>query len=244
VYIAVELTADFKPEQETIYLGVDTTKGGNRHAPQLGTHKLDEGLESLITLGTDKESQVSIASNYNFHTRLYGTKYGMFPIKEQAMKDDSGLFDPWMLATGLKSDPPDSKTARPFEEVQVGHLIRGTTNPTDPKFNSSALWQFKGNVVEMRIPWMLLGFTDPSSLSVMDYPDSKGSLNSIQTKGIRLVPWIVNRLDNKVIGLGEEGTVYPVSKLPFYTWKGWDEVTYIEREKKSYVSMKQAYTEK
>ncbi|MDB5052713.1 MAG: hypothetical protein JWM44_763 [Bacilli bacterium] len=244
VYIAVELTADFKPEQQTIYLGVDTTKGGNRHAPQLGTHKLDEGLESLITLGTDKESQVSIASNYNFHTRLYGARYGMFPLKAQAMKDDSGLFDPWMLATGLKLDPPDGKTARPFEEVKVGQLIRGTNNPTDPQFNSTALWQFKGNVVEIRIPWMLLGFTDPSSLSVMGYPDAKDSLNSIQTKGIHLVPWIVNRVDNKVIGLGEEGSVYPVSKLPLYTWKGWEEVTYIEREKASYASMKQAYTEK
>jgi hypothetical protein len=223
---------------------VDTTKGGNRHAPQLGAHKLDEGLESLISIGTDKESQVSIASNYNFNTRLYGIQYGMFPVKGQAMKDNSGLFDPWMLATDLKLDPPDGKTARPFEKVQAGHLIRGTTNPTDPKFNSSALLQVKGSVVEIRIPWMLLGFTDPSSLSVMAYPDSKGSLNNIQTKGIRLVPWIVNQMDNKVIGLGKEGSVYPVSKLPLYTWKGWEEVTYIERQKASYTSMKQAYTEK
>jgi hypothetical protein len=244
VYIAAELTADFKPEQQTIYLGVDTTTGGNRHASQLGTHKLDEGLETLITLGTDKESQVSIASNYNFLTRLYGIHYDMFPVKKQTMKDDSGLFDPWMLATGLKSDPPDSKKARPFEKMQVGQLIRGTTNPADPQFNSSALLQVKGNVLEMRIPWTLLGFTDPSSLSVMDYPGAKVGLHSIQTTGIRLLPWIVNRKDHRVIGLGEEGSIYPVSKLPLYKWKGWETTDYIERVKASYTTMKQAFTEK
>jgi hypothetical protein len=241
VYIAAELNADFKSAQQTLYLGVDTINGGNRHAPQMGDYKLDEGLETLITISTDKESQVSIASNYNFLTRLYGIKYKMFPVKEQSMKDDSGLFDPWMLATGLKFNPPDSKQARPFEDVKAGQLIRGTTDPTDPQFNSSALLQIKGNVVEMRIPWMLLGFTDPSSLSVMNYPDSKGSLNNTPTKGIRLVPWIVNRIDNKVIGLDEEGSIYPVSKLPLYTWKGWEEAGFSEREKESYASIKQAF---
>jgi hypothetical protein len=243
VYIAAQLTNNFDPEKQTLYLGVDTTKGGNLHAPQIGNHKLDVGLETLITIGTDQESQVSIASNYDFHTRLYGVKYGMIPVNEQDMKDDSGVFDPWKLATGLKLEPPDAKFAYPFEDVNVGHLTRGTTDPSDPQFNSSALLQVKGPIVEMRIPWMLLGFTDPSSLSVMGYPDSKGNLNNVITKGIRFVPWIVNRSDNKVMGLGDEGTVYPASHLPLYSWPAWNEVTYQEREKQSYDLMKKAFSE-
>jgi hypothetical protein len=244
VYIAAQLTADFNPNQQILNLGVDTTKGGNRHSQQMGNHKLDEGLETLISISTDKESKISIASNYDFNTRLYGVKYDMFPVQKQDMKDDSGIFNPWKLSTGLKSEPPDSKRPSPFEEVETGHLTRGTTDPADPKFNSSSLLQVKGSVVEMRIPWMLLGFTDPSTLSVMAYPDAKGSLNSIKTKGIRLVPWITNRIDNKVVGLGEEGSVYSITPLIPFTWKGWDVASYQERLKKSYDAMKQAFTDK
>jgi hypothetical protein len=243
VYIAAQLTNTFNPQQQTLNLGVDTLKGGNRHAPQMGNHKLDEGIETLISISTDKESQVSIASNYDFHTRLYGFKYKMLAVNEQNMKDDSGIFNSWKLATGLKIDTPDSKLSSPFEEMQTGHLNRGTTDPKDPKFDSSALMQIKGSVIEMRIPWMLLGFTDPSALSVMAYPDSKGSLNSVKTKGIRLIPWITNRIDDKVVGLGDEGTVYPVTQRLVFTWKGWNEAIYHEREKISYTLMKQAFNE-
>lgn len=244
VYIAAQLTENFDPAKRSLYFGIDTIQGGNRHAKELGNHTLDSGLEALITIGTDEESQVSIASNYDFHTRLYGRKYGMLPVKEEQMVDDAGVFNPWKLAIGLQMTPPDSRKEYPFEDVAVGHMIRGTTDPSDPAYNSSALWQAKGNVVEMRIPWMLLGFTDPSSLQVMGYSDGGGGLNHVTTEGIRFVPWIVDRATHQVAGLGEPNTVFPASKLPLYRWPGWDSVQYKERKKQSYDIMKQAFSEK
>jgi hypothetical protein len=243
VYIAAVLEEEFDPAKRTLYLGIDTIQGGNRHAKEMGNHLLDEGLEALITIGNDEESQISIASNYDFHTRLYGRKYGMIPVNEHEMKDDSGVFYPWKLAVNLQMTPPDSKKEYPFEDVVVGHLTRGTTDPSDPNYNSSALWQAKGNIVEMRIPWMLLGFTDPSSLQVMGYPDQNGSLKSVKTEGIRFVPWILDRVNHQIVGLGSENSVYPVTRLPRYQWPGWNEVKYQERKKQSYDIMKKALTE-
>lgn len=241
VYIMGELEQPFDPEREQLYFGVDTTPGGNRHAKELGNVTLDEGLETLIELGKDNESQVKIASNYDFNTRLYGNQYGMLKVKPEDMKDDSGVFNPWKLAVGLEQIPPDSTKYSPFEDVPAGMLKRGTTDPASPDYNSLAMWQAKGNIVEMRIPWMLLGFTDPSSLQVMSYGEKEGKMYATTSKGIRLVPWIVQRASGTVSGLDGAGGPYPVSKLPVYKWSAWNKVQYVERPKKSYDLMKEAF---
>jgi hypothetical protein len=36
-----------------------------------------------------------------------------------------------------------------------------------------ANWYYKGNIMEIRIPWLLLGFTDPSTRQVAMYPGKK-----------------------------------------------------------------------
>ncbi|MEK3912865.1 hypothetical protein [Paenibacillus sp. FSL H7-0331] len=240
VYINAKLEQPFDPERELLYLGVDTLPGGNKHAKELGDKQLDEGLETLIVLGKDGESDVRIASNYDMHTRVYGKQYGMKAWTPEEFVDDSGVFNTWKLAVGLEFSPPDSKKYGPFEEVSVGALRRGTTNPDSPQYNSLSMWQAQGDTIEVRIPWMLLGFTDPSSLQVISYEDKEKRLFAQPTEGIRLVPWIVNRATGKITGL--EGTSsYPVSQLPIYSWKPWDQVTYVERVKQSYKLMQQAY---
>ncbi len=239
VYLAVELSDNFDPAKQRIQLGVDTMKGGNKHSQELGSHKLDEGLESLITFGKDEETQVTVASNYDPHLRLYGRKYGMIPVQDQELKDDSGLFRPWKLAVDLEQKQPDSKMYGPFEDVQVGQLRRGTAGPGD----SMTMWQSKGNVIEMRIPWMLLGFTDPSSLTALSYKTGEdGRPASEQVEGIRFVPWIEDVATHEIKGLGEPGSTFAVSKLPVYKWAPWNEVRYTERLKNSYYILKQNWT--
>ncbi|WP_126427004.1 hypothetical protein [Brevibacillus marinus] len=243
VYILARLEKAFDPSKETLYLGFDTIAGGNRHAAELGRHKLDEGLETLLQLGLDEESEIRIAANYDFHTRLYGVRYRMFPVNPAELRDDSGVFKPWKLAVSLAMEPPDSKQYYPLEDVVVGHFQRGTTNANDPAYNSLALWQYKGNVVELRIPWMLLGFTDPSSLQVMSYQDDGKAFETVTTAGIRLLPWIVERQSQQVLGLAAQEEAYPVSRLPRYTWAAWETVHYQERKKQSYYIVQKAYRE-
>lgn len=245
LYVLVRLNEAFDPDKQSFHLGFDTIAGGNRHAPELSGTVLDEGLETLVTLGKDEESDIQIASNYDFHTRLYGYGYGMIPLSEREMKDDSGIFNPWKLAIGLEMTPPDTKFHHPFEDIVVGKLKRGVTDPQSPDYDSLALWQASGNVIELRIPWMLLGFTDPSSLQVMSYGAlDRNGFQSETTKGIRMQPWMTNKATGKAAGLEHQGDKYPVSKLPAYVWEPWETVEYQERPKKSYEMMKKAYLDR
>lgn len=239
VYFLAQLKEEFDPAKQQLYVGVDTLPGGNKHAEQLPGLTLDEGLETLIALGKADESQIQIAANYDFHARLYGKRYGMLTVKEAEKKDNSGIFKPWKLAVSLEMEPPDSKKYYPLEEVEVGKLIRGTTDAQDPQYDSRTAWQAKGKVVELRVPWMLLGFTDPSSLSVMSYEDDGKSFTTKKTKGIRILPLLVDTATKQVVGQN----AYAVTKLPMYTWQGWEQVGYHERKKQSYSILKKAFHE-
>lgn len=239
VYFLAQLKEEFDPAKQQLYVGVDTLPGGNKHAAQLPGLTLDEGLETLIALGKADESQIQIAANYDFHARLYGKRYGMLTVKEAEKKDNSGIFKPWKLAVSMEMEPPDSKKYYPLEEVEVGKLIRGTTDAQDPQYDSRTAWQAKGKVVELRVPWMLLGFTDPSSLSVMSYEDDGKSFTTKKTKGIRILPLLVDTATKQVVGQN----AYAVTKLPMYTWQGWEQVGYHERKKQSYSILKKAFHE-
>lgn len=68
----------------------------------------------------------------------------------------------------------------------------GITNPSDPKFFSLADWYARGNVLEVRIPWTMLGYTGPSTLRVWDYPYRANGLEAVEVKGLRVYPTVGN----------------------------------------------------
>lgn len=251
LYIGMELEEAFDPAQSKLFIGADTIPGGDIPEKELAGRTLEGGaLETLIQLGNEDESQVTIAPSYDFHRRLYGQEgYWMLP-EEQEVKgtaDDpvvpDGTFHSWKLAISLLMNPPDTKFAHPFVDENVGMLMRGTTDTASPDFHSLAAWQYADQVVEMRIPWMLLGFGDPSSLQVLDYSPlkDKRDFSTITADGIRLVPWIVDRSE-----LGESAN--PISaetmnlqEIEPYTWELWETAIYSERLKHSYYDMQEIF---
>jgi len=116
---------------------------------------------------------------------------------------------------------PVSQRSIPFEEVEIGKLIAGITDPASPDYNSLADFYCKGEVLEIRLPWMMLGFTDPSSRQVWEYPYRQ----KLDYFTARTSPGINVQL------LGDGDMSKP---LLFYTWDAWDTPTYHERKKQSY----------
>lgn len=245
VYLSLRLDKPFDSKQQKLYIGSSTLTGGNRGMPELPGIALDEGLESLIVLGTDEESEVRIASDYDFHNRLYGQSgYWMIEPKPEELKSNSGRFNPWRLAVSLKMEPPDTRSAHPFQDVTVGKLMRGTNNPKDPNYNSLAVWQYKGDFVEMRIPWMLLGFADPSTKQVISYSplQNKRTFKTETTEGIRFLPWVSERSASQANNAKAKASKpYALHNIPVYQWNKWDKVGYTERLKQSYDEMKQLF---
>lgn len=238
LYILGSLSEPFQPNEESLFLGIDSLPGGTSKAKSLGNKELDEGLENLIQLSTKEKSSITISSQYNLHQRLYGEAYGM----KDTDKDTKG-FQPWKLALSLQTDPPHSTFSIPFDDVKVGDLKKGSSNSQSEQFDSHTLWQINDQTVEMKIPWALLGFADPSQHQVISYEpydQDQKTFKMQETNGIRVLPWIQNQESKTTEGLGNTQTV-PVSELPRYKWDPWEEANYYEHLKSSYYSMKKAF---
>ncbi|MFC7681859.1 hypothetical protein [Paenibacillus sp. GCM10028914] len=247
LYIGMELDKAFDPKKSKLYIGADTIEGGEQPVHELAGRTITGGdLETIIELGKDNESQVKIAPSYDFHKRLYGKDgYWMLPEEDDGKedneksqnKDDS--FNSWKLGISLLMNPPDTRFTHPFVEETVGNLKRGSSNPEAQDFNSLTAWQYQGKVVEMRIPWMLLGFSDPSSLQVIDYSpiEDRRTFKTATIESIRLLPWIVEQQSN-----GQTGEVLDLQNTASYTWEPWETVEYSERLKKSYYAMQEFFT--
>ncbi|CAI6066043.1 hypothetical protein PAECIP112173_01984 [Paenibacillus sp. JJ-100] len=241
LYVGLTLDQPFDPEQTLLRIGTDTLAGGSQPSNMMPGKTLSEGLETVITLGKDNESEVQIAKDYDFNQRLYGKDgYNMIP-EEQLNSTDP--FHPWELAVSLKMTPPDTRSAHPFMAENVGTLKRGTTAPGQADSDSLTAWNYNGNQVEMRIPWMLLGFGDPSSLQAIKYGPLEGGreFGTTTVEGITLVPWLTNRSTKQVFWPGGEQTTLDLKTLPVYSWQPWEQVKYSERLKLSYEKMKQTY---
>lgn len=240
VYIGLNLNEDFDPGKRKIYLGTDNQPGGDQPKTELPGVTLSDGLENVIVIGNDEETQVKIAPNYDFHRRLYG-QYGYWMLPDQT-EQEKVEFQPWKLAVSLLMTPPDTKLYSPFQDMTVGQLERGTSDRSSKDFNSLTSWQYNGNEIEMRIPWMLLGFADPSSLQVIDYGPLKKNrtFTTTSTKGITFVPWIENRNQGEWLWPGDRETVN-MEEMPRYTWSSWETVNYSEHFKASYYAIKNFY---
>ena len=250
VYVGLTLSEPFDPKKRKIALGTDTQPGGDQPVAELPGQTLSDGLEGLIMIGNDDETEVLTAPSYDFHQRLYG-RYGYWMLEDRTAQEKV-KFQPWKLAVSLTMTPPDTRTAHPFQDMTVGKLTRGTSNRGSEDFNSLTSWQYSGKEIELRVPWMLLGFADPSSLQVVDYGPLKKdrTFGTAKTSGITFVPWVVDRASGQVIGSGTgKGTAGPGSRqgvlqlesYPKYVWPAWETVKYTEHLKSGYYALQAFY---
>jgi hypothetical protein len=99
----------------------------------------------------------------------------------------------------------------PAELVDVGRLREGDWDPKDAAYDSTATWQVDGRTLRIRVPWPMLGLSDPSSRTAL----GEGKPASTVT-----IPGLA-------LGIDAEGTTTPLD----YTWPTWSSIGYDERVK-------------
>jgi hypothetical protein len=217
---------------EEVNVGFGSLPGGSDNAENLpGVDFPDGGIQFLLQIKGEKDSHLWVNSAYDQHTWLYGKELDYIPDPVIEVDPQKGVFLPWKLALNRPLVLPQSKRKIPFEDYEVGKMKPGITDPSDPKFDSLADWYARGNVLEVRIPWTMLGYTDPSTLRVWDYPYEANGLEAVEVEGLRVYPTVRN-----------PGQTSPEEVEPLdYSWNGWDQPTYHERKKQSYYFLKREF---
>jgi hypothetical protein len=123
----------------------------------------------------------------------------------------------------------DSTKYTIVETINTGKLQYGNANPESINFNSLADFYVNNDYIEIRLPWQILNFSDPSKMQIHDdYYDGNYGVKSINIKEI-------------FVGVGDGTTESMLNKVNLNGWG--NNVTYHERLKKSYYIMKELWKE-
>ena len=181
-------------------------------------------MDFIIVLNGKDNSRVQVQERYEALRSTYSQNvYGFDTYTKGNIPDiDSPKFVPIDMI--LQTEIPllyndNSATAEVFE---TGKLTYGNANPERADFNSLADFIGNGDYIELKLPWQLLNFSDPSRMTIHDdYYDGNYGIEYLT-------------IDEMFVGLscGEENGRIPLNSLPL---KGWgNKVTYHERLKSSY----------
>ena len=224
---------DFSKEE--LDVGFGTLDGGSSTAdPVPGLAFPGGGIQFLLQMKGEDDSRILVNSAYDQFTYLWANKLNLIPDTGVNSDASAGEFLPWRLALSRTLVLPQTRERIPFDDIEVGRMRNGITDPSSPDFNSLADWYAKGRVLEVRIPWMLLGFTDPSSLRVWNYPYEADGFEPVKTDGLRVYP-----------ALHPSASAPQTSVAPLeYTWAGWEQPTFHERKKESFGILREAFKDK
>jgi len=231
LYIDMELRRPLDPGHEELLVGLDTL---DRQLGQMlwpvGKLPAASGLEYVVRIsGSDKahkgsKAELLVIPSYNISSARYATT---------AMH--SGVFE---RITPLVNAAVTTRDGR-----KISALRADASTLREGDFDEAGnLWNMRGNKLALRIPWMLLNVTDPSSGMVLQDPrrnipvPGRDELKTVKTDGFVVYGIVWNDLLRQATGEIAAGPQTP------YLWRGWDSPPVTkERLKKSYYSLQNAW---
>lgn len=219
-----------------LYLPFDITpKSGSDSCsePELA---FSRDADFLLVLDGMDDSRLLVQERYDVLrvTQLRATQ-GEDPYVEVPARDSScfvpielvlqTLTDESALRVGEDGGVADERAY--YRTYETGRLVYGDANPAHEGFNSLADFCFGEGFVELKLPWQLLNFSNPSQMQVHDdYYEHYG----VENLGISSL-WV---------GAGSGAQAIEMFELPL---KGWGtKVSYHERLKQSYYLVQQMWT--
>ena len=107
------------------------------------------------------------------------------------------------------------------ETYETGLLTYGNANPTAEEFNSLADFIFTEDGVELKLPWQLLNFANPSEMKIHD--------DYYENYGVEYLS-----IDEMYVGITQDQEEFRVPLASFALERWGKQVTYHERLKESY----------
>ncbi len=218
----------FDPRAGAVYLPLDITpKSGSTYCENYGIG-FARPCDFLIVIDGEENSRVVVQERYEV---LKSTFWESYYVQDPYI-DPPARNSPTFVNIDLAMKLQDVVTRQHWngpvgETYETGVLRYGNANPDSPAFDSLADFCFTADGVEIRLPWQLLNFANPSEMMIHD--------DYYECYGIDFL-----QIEEMYVGAALEGTEGRVQMAPF-ALEGWGKnVTAHERLKASYYIL-QAY---
>lgn len=212
-------------ENETLYIPLDITpKTGSNYCKNFEV-KFDRDADFVIVLDGKDNSRIMVQERYDVLRSTYSKDIYKFDtyFKNNIPEKNSPKFVTieLILRTAIALSPETKETVA--ESYETGKLLYGNANPKSQEFNSLADFCSSGDYIEIKIPWQLLNFSDPSKMQIHDdYYDGNYGIEYIN-------------IDRMYAGTGTGNERIALGEIKLNGWG--NKVTYHERLKKSYYIM-------
>ena len=244
IYFLIEKNGlDF--DTDTLFVPIDTTpKSGSTYCENNGL-LFERPADFLIVIDGKENSRVlvqeryeSLRSTYAHDVYGYDTYLeGNIPAVDSPVFVNINLVLQTQMAQFIQYLKEEDYRAQTFE---TGALRYGNANPDSPDFDSLADFICTGDFIELKLPWQLLNFADPSRMEIHDdYYDGNYGVEYID-------------IDEMYVGIagaaGPEGTSSLAAErilMNSFSLKGWgNKVTSHERLKSSYYILQGVWANK
>ena len=218
--------------EETLFLPIDTTpKTGSSYCENFRL-LFDRAADFLLVLDGEDNSRLLVQERYESLRSTYAENEDGFNtyFKANIPEIDSPRFENVDMILQTATVLLYNDQGATAENYETGLLTYGNANPDSPEFNSLADFICSGDDIEIKLPWQILNFADPSRMTIHDdYYDGNYGV-AYQT------------IDAMYVGIGTEAASGRIrlSPLPLEGWG--NQVTSHERLKSSYYILQDLWT--
>lgn len=222
-----------------LFLGIDTfgRQNGGIRLPVKDLPPLPSGVEFLLRVGGKEGASLLARPDYNRAAARFAAAGG---------NDDR--FVPVRPLVNRKQVSKADGTVFPDLYADESLLRHGVFDPADSGYDSLAHWYLDktGKKLHIRLPWMLLNVSDPSSNMVLHDPGpfigsgGRDMIKAVKSDGMLFYAALIRAggvLDYQPAGSGG----FRIEDVKPYLWKGWDTPSYRARLKQSYAKVTEVF---
>lgn len=222
---------------EPLYLPIDVTpKSGSTYAGRESA-RFERFADFLLKLDGKNSANLLVHKRYDAAYMAWEKRISGINAFYNEPEINGTIFGPIRHVLKIDVDASAGLSDMNVEErelfyrynvLETGLLTSGNGNPQSQEFNSLADYCYGDGCVELRIPWQLLNFSNPSKMKVHDDYYLHYGVEDIRIREI-------------YIGVGTQSTsaVIPMAKLSLTGWN--EKVMYHERLKESYYIIQSAW---
>jgi hypothetical protein len=211
-YLYLRLMTDKPAGKVPVTVGLDIQPGTNVGLPGLG--KTMPEADVALSLDKHHKATLRLAAWTDILAFQYGVANPFMKVNLAELRRGSGVWHTPRLILNRPFVQRDTGEQHYTELADIGRLRWGTANPKQHGFDDRVLVASKGHTIEVRLPWMMLGYSDPSSHQVM-VPHSHSAVTSKRT----------GRIEIETVAGGQE------LHTAGYDWEDWNVVSSHERRK-------------
>ena len=226
---------NYNPQTDKLWIPLDTTpKTGSRRCDGIA-RSFERPADFVLILDGTENSKLVVQKRYEALRAIYSHRVYFEDAYLNVPPKDTSEFVDINLVLQIPDDPHDELANVKIDVAETyptGLLRHGNANPESPDFDSLADFMIQGDTIEIRLPWSLLNFLNPSEMMIHDdYYEHYG------IEGLKISEIYAG------VGLSADGaTPIPMTDLPL---KGWGRYpTSHERLKQGYFAMQDIWAGK